>query len=90
MPVIKRQTPEQEAALEKYNAIVAIALEAGFTEEMLEDTDACLMPFFNAVIEKCAQYVEQQKWGSHTQEQMSTYKHAAEAVRCFGKNVGEE
>lgn len=90
MPVIKEDDwvvyhRNRWAALDK------LATKAGFDSAALEATEACLMTFFNEIVEECAKVAERQAnvyTGEH--KEFNGCKDSALAIRAFGKNFGNE
>lgn len=93
MPKLKKdiQTPEQIFAKNRYEELYRLAKVAGFDEDGLVYSEFSLMPFFDLIIEQCAQVAEKQSrtyTGENNEGRGSS--DAAIAIRAFGRNLGNE
>jgi len=89
MPVI-RADPEQVKRTNKWNALEALAREAGFDDMALHEADFCLVPFFNKIIEECALVAERQGRTHSDAAGASACFNAARAIRNYGAMLGND
>jgi len=82
-------SPHQIYMKNKWDALVALAEDAGFTPKGIEATELCLMNFFDSIVEQCAKVAEEQArvyTGEHN-EGAGCYG-AANAIRTYGQRLG--
>ena len=86
---IEELMKEQVVNKQRWEILDKLAREAGFDQEGLEITEFCLRPFFEAIVEECAQVAELQAniYSGEGNEGAGCYG-AAAAIRNFGKTIG--
>jgi hypothetical protein len=88
-PKDDRLSPNQVYMKNKWDALIKIADEAGFTPEAIEAAELCLMNLFDDVVEQCAKVAEEQAqiYSGEANESAGCYR-AANAIRTYGKRLG--
>lgn len=87
MPIF-RTDPDQEIRRKRWAELDELAKEAGFDEMALHETEFCLMPFFERIVEECAKIAELQGRNySGENKEMDGCNAAARAIRLFGKTI---
>lgn len=89
MPVI-REDQDQIRRRKRWEALDALAREAGFDEMALHETEFCLMSFFDKIIEECAKIAEAQGRTHSNGDGPSACYNAARAIRNYGATLGNE
>jgi hypothetical protein len=92
MPKLKKdaQTPEQIFAKNRWNALYDMARRAGFDDDALAWSEFCLMPFFEQIVEHCAEIADVQSRVYSDGNAGKGASNAANAIRNFGKIIGNE
>ena len=73
-------SPEQQRQWRSVNAIDELAEIAGFDHAAYTATEFSLYPLFDLIVEECAKVVESE----------TGCKHSAEAIRNYGKMIGNQ
>lgn len=89
MPVI-REYAEQARRRKRWQALDQIAIEAGFDDMALHETEFCLMTFFDKIVEECAKVAETQSRTHSDAAGAAACLAAAEAIRNYGRMFGNE
>lgn len=83
------QTPEQDALAKKYKALDELARRAGFDDDALAHTEFSLLPFFELIVEECANVAALHSRTYSDGDAGSGSIGAANAVRAYGMNLGK-
>ena len=86
---IQELMKEQAVNKQRWEILDKLAREAGFNQEALDSTEFSLRPFFEAIVEECAQVAELQAnvYSGEGNEGAGCHG-AANAIRNFGKTIG--
>lgn len=85
------QNTEQVYLRNRVAAIDALAKKAGFDDDAFAHTEFSLIPFFESIIEECAQIAEAQArvYTGENNEGKGCLA-SADAIRAYGKMIGNE
>jgi len=83
-------TDEQVHSLNRYKALDDLARKAGFDDAALAHTEFSLMSLFDYIVEECAKAAERHARTYSDGDAATGSAGAANAVRAFGKNFGNE
>lgn len=91
MPRIRPYIPttEQQVAINKWEAVSAIAQKAGFDADAFSNTEFCLMPFFEAIVDECANIARLQarNFSGDGNESLGCHV-AADAISMYKTTIG--
>ena len=83
------KSSDQLERANKYKAVEELAKSAGFDDDAFAHTEFCLMPFFDLIVNKCAEIAEKQSYTYTGENKESTgCLNAANAIRVFGEKIG--